>query len=267
MVERCSADKSLITLIGSYGSISGSKFTRNRAEAMVSALRYSSLTLEGSEFIENTVRVNRATVVVKSSTCEVNKSRFENNTEGAIHVENRAALKVTDSYFSGNRAEFGGAILGMTGVEITISNTDLVSNTAGSVPPSVSNLPKQKPSEASSVSNLSKPKPTEATSEAHQHTTTRSPISKEETSPLYNPSKSTESKASPTPSMVSFLRGKRRKVSSVLKTAKVSGTMSSSVLNTAFRIPLNITAPSHVENRLVVPRATVAPSPVYNCAG
>ena len=54
VVERCSADKSLITLTGSYGTISGSKFTRNRAEAMVCALRHSSLTLEGSDFIENT---------------------------------------------------------------------------------------------------------------------------------------------------------------------------------------------------------------------
>ena len=278
VVEGCSAGNSLITLTGSHGSISGSKFARNSAEAMVCALRHSSLTLEGSDFIENTVGVNRGAVVVKSSACEVKNSRFENNTEGAIHVENQAALKISDSYFSGNRAEFGGAILGMTRVEITISNTGFVSNTAGSVPPSLSNLrkqkpteapslsnlPKQKATEAPSLSNLPKQKPTEAPSEVHQHSTTRTPISEEETSPLsISPSKRTQSRAPPTPSefekqpeqpstplVVSFLSAKHRKVPSVLRTANVSGTMSPSVLNRAFRIHPYTTTPSHVAKPL-----------------
>ena len=260
VVERCSADNSLITLTGSHGSISGSKFTRNRAEAMVSALRYSSLTLEGSDFIENIASVNRGAVVVKSSTCEVKNSRFENNTEGAIHVENKAALRISDSYFSGNRAEYGGAILGMTRVEMTISNTDFVSNTAGSEPP---NLPKPKTLGAPSVSNLPKQKKSEAPSEVHKHSTTGTPINEEEMSPQNNPSnpsKTVESNSSPTPSEfekqpkrfatppgVFFFSAKRRKVSPVLKTANMSGTMSSAVLNRAFRIPLNTTTPSYVE--------------------
>ena len=217
VVEGCSADKSLITLAGSHGIISGSKFTQNRAEALVSALTHSSLTLEGSDFTENTVRVNRGVVVVNNCTCEVQNSSFENNTEGAIRVENYASLKVTFSVFIGNRAETGGAILGSGHVEISISNAAFLSNKAVSL--------------LKSPLSYTEYKPTEMQPEIHQNSTERFLTSTRST---LNQDRKASSKTvfeANNETAVRFESQNAQKASPLLKAERVSRIMSQFLMN------------------------------------
>ena len=134
VVEQCSNTKSLILLHGSHGRISSSTFTRNRAQGLIFVAMNSSLMIENCNIHENTLSVNSGAIVtMANSYCQIENSYFRNNIGGALYLRNQAVLHVGNSTFINNRADFGGAILGMTFAKISIFKTTFSQNNARSL--------------------------------------------------------------------------------------------------------------------------------------
>ena len=129
--ERCSSSNTLITLSESDGSISNCTFVNNQAQAIILASEKSSLMIENSNILTNTLSPNSGAIVIKDSYSQIKNTLFESNTGRGLLVKDGAILHATDLTFTNNSAAFGGAILGMTLVKMTLLNSTFTSNTAG----------------------------------------------------------------------------------------------------------------------------------------
>ena len=129
--ERCSSSNMLITLSESNGSISNCTFVNNQAQAIILVSEKSSLMIENSNVLTNTLSPNSGAIVIKDSYSQIKNTLFESNTGRALLVRAEAILHATDLTFTNNSAAFGGAILGTTLVKMTLLNSTFTSNTAG----------------------------------------------------------------------------------------------------------------------------------------